>query len=500
MSLLRERLCGNAGNLSDRPQHFFPMLQRLGLALVLFILSANLWAAQPPEIVVSSRPVHSLVSGLMQGIGEPTLLIEQPISPWEHTADIDDIELVSTADLLIWTGSELEPSVAELLAQIDSRPQLFEVLSSDALKILPARQDDRLRDPFFWLDSRNMLILLDEFAQWLINADPERSDIYQRNRNQMAATLSELDREMEFRYRDVSGVPVFFYHDTHQYFEQAYAMHVGGSVAAFGESSADNAERLLALRHKLTNREKSCLFTEKALSEPHVELVAAGTGANQSELDSFGVSLTPGPGLYGQLMTKNFQTISDCVNATRPKVAENAEQRYLVPDERLFPAQIVPRYLMMDQFGRAVSSEDFRGKLQLIFFGYTFCPDICPTSLAVMAQALDMLGEEAKDIQPIFITVDPQRDTPKHLAEYVRYFHPQMLGLSASPQMTKRTAELFRARYEFVPSESGDPDRYSVDHTASLYLLGRNGEFITKFAHGLPAQEVAERLRSYLSE
>jgi protein SCO1/2 len=117
-----------------------------------------------------------------------------------------------------------------------------------------------------------------------------------------------------------------------------------------------------------------------------------------------------------------------------------------------------------------------------------------------MAQALDMLGEEAQDLQPISITVDPQRDTPKHLTEYVKCFHPQMLDLSAGPQMTKRTAELFRARYEFVPSESGDSDRYSVDHTASLYLLGRNGEFITKLAHGLPAQEVAERLRRYLNE
>jgi protein SCO1/2 len=136
----------------------------------------------------------------------------------------------------------------------------------------------------------------------------------------------------------------------------------------------------------------------------------------------------------------------------------------------------------------------------LIYFGYTYCPDICPTSLAVMAQALSLLGDDAEQIQPIFITVDPQRDTPELLAKYVAYFHPRMLGLSASPEVTKRIAELFRARYELVPAEDGDPRRYTVDHTASLFVLGRTGEFLAKFAHGLPARDVAGRLRELLRE
>lgn len=155
---------------------------------------------------------------------------------------------------------------------------------------------------------------------------------------------------------------------------------------------------------------------------------------------------------------------------------------------------------MMDHYGRAVSHEDFRGHLQLIFFGYTFCPDVCPTSLAVMAQALRLLGQDAEKIQPIFITVDPERDTPEILAEHVKYFHPRMLGLSASPEVTRRVAEWFRARYEVVPAQDGDPTRYTMDHTASLFLLGRHGEFITKFAHGLPAADLPERLRARLRD
>jgi protein SCO1/2 len=167
---------------------------------------------------------------------------------------------------------------------------------------------------------------------------------------------------------------------------------------------------------------------------------------------------------------------------------------------RRFPERITPRYLMMDQFGRSVSNRDFDGRVQLINFGYTYCPDVCPTSLAVMSQTMKLLDEDADQVQPIFITVDPERDRPEILKEYLAYFDERLIGLSASPEVTKRTAELFKARYHRVPAEGADPRRYTMDHTASLYLLGRKGEYLTKFAHGLPAQEVAERIRDYLRE
>jgi protein SCO1/2 len=163
-----------------------------------------------------------------------------------------------------------------------------------------------------------------------------------------------------------------------------------------------------------------------------------------------------------------------------------------------FPDSPQPRYALTDQHGRLVSSTDFRGQFQLIAFGYTFCPDVCPTSLAEMARALKLLGDDAEHVQPIFISVDPGRDKPAILGEYARFFHPRLLALSADPEVTRRTAELFRARYEIVPSESGDPERYIVDHTASIYLIGPNGEFITKFAYGLPDAEIAARLRNLI--
>jgi len=473
------------------------MIGRLLLVLSL-LLAGSAYASQPPTVAVSIKPLHSLLAGLMRGVGEPRLLIDGSVPPWRFQPDALLRGAIAGVDILIWSGGELEPGLVEPVAARDARGRTFEVLASDSLKVLPARHDERSRDPMYWLDSRNMLLLLDVLARLLIDADPDRAPAYERNWQAMTESLSAIDRVMEFGYRDVSGVPVFFYTDTHQYFAQAYAMHLAGTVVPIGGESAD-AERLLDTRAGIQAAGESCLFTELALEEPHLDLLLAGGAARVVELDSFGAALTAGPELYVDLMRANFAAISQCVRALKPNEGETAGG-FEEPDLSRSPDRLQPRYLMMDQYGRSVSHEDFRGRLQLIYFGYTFCPDICPTSLAVMAQALRMLGEDAEQIQPIFITVDPQRDTPEILAEYVKYFHPRMLGLSASAEATKRIAEMFRARYEFVPAPDGNPDRYVVDHTASLFLLGRSGEFITKFAHGLPADEVAGRLRQVLRE
>ena len=456
-------------------------------------------AASPPEIAVSSRPLHSLVAGIVRDVSEPRLLIDGGGAPWDYEPDEHDRRSVTGADILGWSGHELEPGLAPLVAGIGPKTRVFEALASDALKVLPARHDDSLRDPFYWLDSRNMLILLDELAQLIIKHDPDRTQAYERNRRAMVSAIGEIDRILEFGYRDVSGVPVFFYHDTHQYFQQAYAMHVAGSLVAFGRDADVDTGSLLRMRGQMVQADRTCLFTEKGLHETHLDVLLGDGRVRSVELDSFGVSLPPGAALYVELMRSNYQAIADCIGVSRVKTAGPGSD-LSVPDVRNFPDRVIPRYLMRDQYGRAVSSTDFRGRLQLINFGYTYCPDVCPTSLAIMGQTMKVLGDDAEQLQPIFITVDPARDTPEVLKAYVAYFDPRMLGLSASPEATKRTAELFRARYEKVPAEDGDPRRYTMDHTASLYLLGRDGEFITKFAHGLPAREVAAQIRRYLGD
>jgi len=157
---------------------------------------------------------------------------------------------------------------------------------------------------------------------------------------------------------------------------------------------------------------------------------------------------------------------------------------------------INPRYLLQDPNGRSVTSEDFRGRFQLITFGYTYCPDVCPTTLVEMAAVLRQLGDQADRLQPIFITVDPERDTAKVLKTYTEFFDPRILGLTGSPALVRRAADNFRIRYAKV-HEPGS-DNYAVDHSAGMILLGPDGQFIRKFAFATPVDEIAAQLLEVL--
>jgi protein SCO1/2 len=154
-------------------------------------------------------------------------------------------------------------------------------------------------------------------------------------------------------------------------------------------------------------------------------------------------------------------------------------------------ARITGRYLLMDTNGRAVSNEDFPGSFQLITFGYTFCPDICPTTLAEMSVIMEKLGKEGERLQPVFITVDPERDTTAVLRNYTTFFHPRIMGLTGSLALVRRAADNFKVRYEKAREPGSPSDQYAVDHSAGMYLLGPDGRYIRKFAYATPPEGVA---------
>ena len=162
--------------------------------------------------------------------------------------------------------------------------------------------------------------------------------------------------------------------------------------------------------------------------------------------------------------------------------------------------EINPRYLLMAGKGQAVTPEDFRGRFQLLTFGYTFCPDICPTTLVDMAGILKQLGERAERLQAIFISVDPERDTPQQLKTYTAFFDARILGLSGSPELVKRAAQNYKVRYAKVYPSDGDKSHYSVDHSAGMYLLGPDGEFLRKYPYGKPVTEIAEEIGGLIAQ
>ena len=475
------------------------LTKTLALAILLSLLPKTAYADLPPRVVVSIKPVHSLVAGLMEGIATPELLVESG-NPFEFSPSPDQQKALQQADLVVWVGPELTPGLDATLRKPDMAGRQLELLAMDSLKVLPARYEDGSRDPFLWLDTRNMLILLDELATRLSQLDPARTHRYRSNRLAVLARLSQIDRRLEFGYKNVSSEPVFLYHDTHQYFEQAYAMKAAGIVAPPDRPPA--TADLLRVRKLLADGQEPCLLIETVLPSPHAELLIQETNAQVIELDSLGSRLSPGPDLYVELMGLLYEKIQNCLT-DRPAAMPNAGTRILTEVEtapEVYPHRIQGRYLLMNHFGETVSNLDFAGSYQLIYFGYTFCPDICPTSLATMNQALGLLGPMADRIQPLFITVDPERDTLDALRAYTAYFHPRLIGLTGPPEMIARTADVFHVRYEKVLTEGRDPDKYAVDHTSSLFLLGPDGEFVAKFAHGLPAADLADRLGEIIGD
>lgn len=150
-------------------------------------------------------------------------------------------------------------------------------------------------------------------------------------------------------------------------------------------------------------------------------------------------------------------------------------------------------FTLVDHTGKTVTEKDFLGKYALVYFGFTNCPDICPAALQTMSAALDALGPKADRITPLFITVDPERDTPERLAQYVASFHPRLVGLTGTVGQVEAAAKAYRVY--FKKAEAGqEPGAYSVDHTSIIYLMDPRGAYAAHFAHGASAAEMAERL------
>ena len=153
-------------------------------------------------------------------------------------------------------------------------------------------------------------------------------------------------------------------------------------------------------------------------------------------------------------------------------------------------------FSLVDHTGKRVSEQDFRGRFMLVFFGYTYCPDVCPTELQVMTAALDQLGPDADKIQPVFISIDPERDTPEVLASYVENFGPRLIGLTGSAEEMASVAKVYRVFYSKAGKTGSD--EYLMDHSSILYLMGPDGGFVKHFTYTTDASALAANLKQIL--
>lgn len=164
-------------------------------------------------------------------------------------------------------------------------------------------------------------------------------------------------------------------------------------------------------------------------------------------------------------------------------------------EESVDTTSLMPRYLLQDVRGRVVTQESFRGRFQLITFGFTSCPDVCPTTLLGFKNILEALGDKAERVQPLFITVDPERDTAELLREYTAAFDPRILGLTGSAELIERAAKTFRVSYQKVREPGAPPGIYTMDHSTGMYFLDTEGRFLVKFSINAPAKEITARIR-----
>ena len=155
-------------------------------------------------------------------------------------------------------------------------------------------------------------------------------------------------------------------------------------------------------------------------------------------------------------------------------------------------------FALTDHTGKVRTDADFRGKLLLVYFGFTYCPDICQTDLQNIGLALDKLGAAGDAVQPLFVTLDPERDTAAHLKDYVSLFHPRLIGLTGDAAAIRRAADAYKVYYARAPNPKGDA--YTIDHTAFIYLMDRQGTYLGFLPPNSEPDRIVDSIRPYLAK
>src|SRR4249920_3283483 len=181
-----------------------------------------------------------------------------------------------------------------------------------------------------------------------------------------------------------------------------------------------------------------------------------------------------------------------------PEATRRADAARLMNELMSGKAQVGGPFTLDDQYGNPRSLRDFRGKFVLLYFGYAFCPDVCPTDLAAMAQAIRSLGSEGDKLLPVFITLDPERDTQELLRNYVAAFHPRFVALRGTEDEVRRVATAYKVYFEKVrpPGSSA----YLIDHMAFVFLLDREGKYLAFFPPGTSAERMVVMIREVLAQ
>jgi protein SCO1/2 len=296
-----------------------------GMFILMLCVPVTANANETPKVIVSIKPIHSLVTALMRGVAIPKLIVEGRTTPYKFKISAAQQEKLKKADLIVWIGPELEKFLVHPLNELGPKSRLVELLSNRDLKILPARNQTDQRDPFLWLDVRNAELLVDILFEAIVATDPSRLAQYEKNRSSLKQQIAHLDREFEYNFRSVAAGVGSAYHDTQQYFQQSYGLKLLGFVSKSPDQPADTA-RLLSALTSLNGQKTRCFFIEKGLQEDNLPILSRYANINISTLDSFATDFSPGPKLYEKMMRFNFNAIAGCFKKTGAKYKTGKKQ------------------------------------------------------------------------------------------------------------------------------------------------------------------------------
>ena len=276
------------------------------------------------SVVTSIKPVHSLVSGVMQGVGSPTVIIEGAGSPHTYSLKPSQAKQLQDADLVFWMGDELEPFLRGPIQNIAKNAKSIKLIEARGLKKIKFREggmfdehDDHGHgeyDPHVWLDPINAKAIVHEIEEALVKADPKNAKEYKANADRIAGELDQLVKELRAQFQPVQQKGFIVFHDAYQYFEQRFGVSAIGSITVSPEVMP-GAERVSELRNKIRGLKATCIFSEPQFEPKLVRTLVEGTGARAGVLDPLGASLTKGPNLYFQLVREMARSLKECLSA-----------------------------------------------------------------------------------------------------------------------------------------------------------------------------------------
>jgi zinc transport system substrate-binding protein len=301
------------------------------------LLMFSLWtgagvAADVPRVVVSIKPVHSLVAAVMEGVADPALLLAGAGSPHTYALRPSDAQALQEADVVFWIGENLEGFLARPLQALARDARLVALHEAEGVRLLGARESGEWQayahnqpdhadahehahegaDMHIWLDPGNVQAMVRTIARTLSEIDPRNKERYAANASLLHERLTQLDMALQERLTPVKDGPYIVFHDAYQYFENRYNLNAVGALTIMPESWP-GARRLYEMRAKVIDAGAQCVFSEPQFEPALVETLVAGTGARTGVLDPLGATLTAGPEAYFDLMNQLAEALRGCL-------------------------------------------------------------------------------------------------------------------------------------------------------------------------------------------